>query len=178
MSMTLVSTVTVGSGGAASIDFGSIAATGTDLLLVVSARSSNSSVSRTMNLRVNGSSISYGDKSLIGSGSAASSAGDAGGGTQIYTGEIPAATSTSSTFANISIYIPNYAGSTNKSFSIDNVNENNATASQTTMGAGRWSDTAAITSISLTQPSANFVQHSTASLYLITKGSGGATTSP
>ena len=39
MTYTLISTVTVGAGGAASIDFNSIPGTYTDLLLVVSVRS-------------------------------------------------------------------------------------------------------------------------------------------
>ena len=84
-------------------------------------------------------------------------------------------TATANTFNSTTFYIPNYAGSTNKSFSFDQVNENNTTAANQVLGSVLWSNTAAITSISLTSPGYNFVQYSTASLYGITKGSGGAT---
>jgi hypothetical protein len=47
------------------------------------------------------------------------------------------------------MYIPNYAGSSNKSVSIDAVTENNATAAEANLVAGLWSSTAAITSITL-----------------------------
>lgn len=177
MTMTLVNTVTVGAGGAASIDFTSIPQTGTDLLVVLSARGDNVNATRSLLVKLNSSSTSYSDKTLWGSGSSVGSSSSSSGGVDINGGVIPAAGSTASTFSNGSIYIPNYSGSTNKSVSIDNVQENNATAAQQYLTAGLWSNTSAITSINLTPSSGNFVQYSTASLYTITKGSGGATVS-
>ena len=69
-------------------------------------------------------------------------------------------------FNNIGIYIPNYAGSNNKSFSIDNAQENNITTAYSQLEAGLWSDSSAITSIRLTeQYGNNLVEYSTAYLY-------------
>jgi hypothetical protein len=100
---------------------------------------------------------------LFGNGSSASSGND----TNMYiTSSIVPSTSTASTFSNAELYIPNYAGSNNKSSSVDGVSENNATASNMALTANLWSDTAAITSIKLTPAGGgNFVQYSTAYLY-------------
>jgi hypothetical protein len=70
---------------------------------------------------------------------------------------------TASSFSSGEIYIPNYAGSTNKSYSIDSVTEQNATGALAELIAGLWSQTAAITQITLS--SSNFQQYSTAYLY-------------
>jgi hypothetical protein len=62
------------------------------------------------------------------------------------------------------IYIPNYAGSSNKSVSIDSVTENNATGAYSGLTAALFASTAAITSFGISTGS-NFVQYSTATLY-------------
>ena len=178
MSMTLVSTVTVGSGGAANIEFTSIPQTATDLFLVISARSNRASVNPDCYLQFNTTTTGYSGKNLIGSGSAASSYGYISGETTGIEFYIDGANATASTFGNAAIYMSNYSGSTNKSVSVDSVVENNATAADLRISAGLWANTAAITSIKLFRNATNFDQYSTASLYLITKGSGGATTSP
>ena len=175
MTMTLISTVTVGSGGAASIDFTSIAGTYTDLLLVISGRTDKATVVYDdCYIKFNTSSANFTHRRLEGNGSTASSGNAASG----LIGESAASGATSNTFANIAVYIPNYVGSTNKSYSADSVQESNQTASYQDIIAGLWSQTAAITSISIYNGVGNFVQYSTASLYGITKGSGGATVSP
>jgi hypothetical protein len=173
--MTLIATTTVGAGGASSIDFTSIPATPyTDLLVVVSGRSTATAGDDPMRVYFNGSTSSYTVRYLYGSGS-----GTASGTNGNYTGTtIPDANATSNTFGNVQIYIPNYAGSTNKSFSVDGVTENNGTTALQMISASLWSNTAAITSISLDLVNGNFTQYATASLYGITKGSGGATVSP
>jgi len=169
MTMTLVSTVTVGSGGAASITFGSIPQTGTDIYILLSGRSLGSAAFK---IQFNSSSTGFTNRYLSGNGSSAGSYTDTTG----YVGALAASTYTTSTFGNASFYIPNYSGSTNKSFSGDVVSENNTTLSYADITAGIWANTAAITSVTFTQ-SSGFAQYSTASLYLITKGSGGATVS-
>lgn len=173
MTMTLISTVIVGSGGAASIDFTSIAGTYTDLYMVLSVRTSGATIGNSTLIRFNGSSSNLTYRQLQGNGASAASYTATDG----ETGFTAAASSTSNTFANNSIYIPNYAGSTNKSFSADTVTENNATTAYQGIYAGLWSNTAAITSISLIPASGTFVQYSTASLYGIKSGSGGASVS-
>jgi hypothetical protein len=165
-----IASVTVGSGGAASMDFTSIPGTYTDLCIKVSARASAAVVYGYCRISFNGdtasnfrSRILYGDSGTVGSTNFAAD--------QYINGGLAAGTSaTSSTFSNFETYIPNYAGSTQKSVSIDAVSENNSTtASNGYLTAGLWTGTAAITSIALTLDSGNFVQYSTATLYGIKK---------
>lgn len=174
MTMTLVQTVTVGAGGAASIEFTGIPQTGTDLVVVVSARASNAVTEWPLTIKFNSISTGYSSRFLEGSGTAASS--NNGSTTAGSCGYHPAANVTTSTFGSSTIYIPNYTSSIAKSYSADTVLENNTTATRSTILAGAWSGTAAITSISIFGGS-TMVQYSTASLYTITKGSGGATVS-
>jgi hypothetical protein len=156
-----IASVTVGSGGSASIDFTAIPATYTDLKVVISARSNRASVTDDVVLGLNGVTTNQTTKNIFGTGAAASSASD----TKIY-GSIDGASATSSTFSNTEFYIPNYASANYKSVSVDAVNENNATTAYAYLTAGLWSSTAAVTSITMTSyNSASFVQYSTATLY-------------
>jgi hypothetical protein len=155
---TLIQSVAVGSGGAASIEFGSIPQTYTDLKIVISARSTGAGSQ--ILLSFNGSTASFTSRYLFGDGSTVTS-----GTLARYAGAFPLSTFTASVFGNSEIYIPNYTGSSNKSYSADSVTENNATGSYLTMVAGLWSATSAITSVTLTPDSVNFAQYSSASLY-------------
>ena len=160
------STVTVGSGGAATISFTSIPATYTDLLLKLSVRSNSASYKEVW-INPNSSTANGTARILQGDGSTATS----------YTatryqafGATNPTGSTASTFSSIDVYIPNYAGSNYKSLSGDGVGENNATAAYAELSASLWSDTSAITSLDIVLASAvSFVQYSTASLYGILK---------
>ena len=158
MTMTLIETITVGSGGAASIEFTGIAGDATDLVLSLSLRNSVDSPSATLAFNTGGS---YTRKRLLGNGSAASS--------DSATVDLQSNTSvsTASTFSNSSVYVSNYGSAAAKSYSVDSVNENNATLANQAIIAGSWTGTAAITSLELTPTSGNFVEHSTASLYII-----------
>ena len=158
---TLIASSTVGSGGAANITFSSIPSTFTDLIIKLSARSSDSATSAGVVMQFNGSSSSLTYRLLEGDGSTAASYN----GTTGRIGVTDAATSTASTFGSLEVYIPNYAGSTNKSSSTDSVQETNGTTAYADLSANLWSNTAAITSIALTLQAGNFVQHSTAYLY-------------
>ncbi len=176
MTMTLVSTVTVGSGGAATIEFSSIPQTGTDLLLVASLRWNFATTQGpvTVNFNSDATGSNYVNLWLRGSGSAASSLNS---GTDRSVGYSSASNNTANTFGNAQIYIPNYSATGTKSFSADTVMETNATQAWQVISANKWSGTSAITSITLDGAGANWAQYSTASLYTITKGSGGATVS-
>ena len=161
--MTLIASSTVGSGGAASIDFTSIPSTYTDLVLDFSVRSATSSTVDNINIGLNGSTSSFSGKGLTGDGAAASS-------TTLpanrFYGLANGATGTSNTFSNCYFYFPNYTSSNYKSFSMDNVQENNTTTAYVRLTAGLWAITSAITSITMTTDSgSNFVQFSTAYLY-------------
>jgi hypothetical protein len=157
-----IASVTVGSGGAASIQFTSIPGTYDDLVIKISSRSTTNlgGVWTGVNVRLNGSTTSLTSRQLYGTGSAAGSAATA---TDNFWTTSSAATA--STFDNSEIYIPNYAGSTNKSFSADSVTENNATAALAALTANLWSNTNAVTSITLVEAGNSFAQHSTAVLY-------------
>jgi hypothetical protein len=174
--MTLIATSTVGAGGAASIDFTSIPATYTDLLVVFSARTNRASLSfDNVLVKFNGLSANFTERSLYGTGDSGAFSASGSGGLMYFDG----AGATANTFGNGQFYIPNYAGSTNKSYSGDSVTETNAAQTYMSIVAGLWSQTAAITSISLSSNNAATIQqYSTASLYGIKSGSGGATVSP
>lgn len=168
MTMTLVSTVTVGAGGAATIDFTSIPQTATDLLLYITTRVTTY---YDFTITFNGNSTGYTRIMLYNS---SPSAGGNSGTTNTSFGANDTASETASTFSSNQIYIPNYTAAENKSFSIEGVNEVNAATNVLRLNSGLWSNTAAITSLSIGQQGGTFDQYSTASLYTITKGSGGA----
>lgn len=173
MTMTKIETITLGS-AQASLVFSSIPSTSTDLMLLISARSATSALNDYIKIKFNASTTGYSSRWLYGTGSSASSYA----GIADYAGDINAGTSTSDTFSNNSIYIPNYAGATAKSWSADGVLENNATAVYMGIDAGLWTGTDAISTITLaTGTGANFTTGTTATLYGILKGSGGATVS-
>ena len=155
----LIATTTVGSGGAASIDFTGIPQTHTDLLIVVSGRCTGSGSG--INITFNGNTSNYSNRTLQGNGAAVSTYGTY----NRNAGFVNFASETASVFGSSAIYIPNYAGSTNKSYSVDGVAENNATTAYSGLIAGLWSNTSAITSVSLSAMDGNLVQHSSASLY-------------
>jgi hypothetical protein len=167
MSLTLIETKTLLS-AAASIEFTSIPQDGTDLFLLASLRANNGGIPNDTFFAFNGSSptgrLIYGTGGVAGSSAAVLAISNGGG-------------ATSNTFSNISLYIPNYTSSSNKSFSVDSAMENNASESYQNIAAGLWSNTAAITSVRFTaDASALYVIGSTISLYKITKGSDGIVT--
>jgi hypothetical protein len=159
------STVTVGSGGAANITFSSIPATFTDLLVLLSIRTTRAGNPDQLDIKFNGSSSNYTQKTLEGFNNATSSYSN----TKIFC-YVNGGTSTANTFGNGSLYIPNYAGSTNKAVSIESATENNSAGGGEFPAAGYWSDVSAITSIAFTSTTAdNIAEFSTATLYGIKK---------
>lgn len=155
----LIETITVGSGGAASIAFASIPQTYTDLQLVISSGTTDASLSF-INLGFNSSTSNFTSRELSGNGTSAST-----GTIARFIGFGFGTTAGTSLMNNVSLYIPNYTGSTYKSYSVDAVSEQNATAAYQTLHAGLWSVTSSITSIQLVYNAGNFRQHSSASLY-------------
>ena len=163
--MVKIDTVTVGSGGAASIDFTSIPQTYTDLKVVLSVRGSRASVDTEAYVKFNNNTSNYSYRVLFGTGSTTGSTRASSYPPVV----IKAANSTASTFSNGEIYIPNYTSSVNKSLCTDSVSETNATGAYQYLVAGLWSNTAAINQITLTPFTDSFVQHSTATLYGISR---------
>lgn len=171
--MDLIQTVTVGAGGAASIEFGTggtIPQTYTDLLIVTSLRNASN---EDVGIKLNGSTANFTNRYLFGNGSSTSSGTVYGN----LAAVAPDSTYTANTFSNGAIYIANYRTSNNKSALVETVSENNATRGIQLLNAMLWSQTPAITSISLYQlNTANLAQYSSASLYGITAGSDGIVT--
>jgi hypothetical protein len=157
---TKIASVTVGAGGAATIDFSSIPSTYTDLCLLTSLRSNDAN--DYAGLRFNNDTSSYTSRQIFGTGSSAGSTSR----TDFYmTGVMTVPANTASTFNSTSLYIPNYTAAVNKSVSRDSVSETNATAALMELEAILWSNTAVINRITLVHPSSTFVQYSTATLY-------------
>ena len=147
----------------ASIDFNSISSSYTDLCLKVSARGTTGSFA-SLRITINSATTNYSSRRLYGDGSTAAS--DTPSSPAYLVQEpITSASETASTFASTEFYFPNYTAAVNKSVSVDSVAENNATATYTMMNAGLWSQTTAISSLSLFMSSGNLAQYSTAYLY-------------
>jgi hypothetical protein len=156
-----IQTITVGSGGAASIDFTSIPATYTDLKVVCSVQGSIANT--TINMQFNGSTTGYTSKYLRGSGTAANSYDQTGFGANWITGTY--LVGSGSAFTSQEFYIPNYLSSNYKSASGEGVDERNSAAAYAMLDAGLWSNTAAINQLSLLVDSGLFAQYSSATLY-------------
>ena len=160
-----IATVAVASGGASTINFTSIPSNYTDLCVKYSARSTFALVASDVLITINGTSSGYTGKLFYSTGTARGSSSQPSGTRFSWGGFIPGANATSNTFGSNELYIPNYASSTNKSMSVDGASENNAAEAYIEMVANLWSNTAAITSITLTPAYGNFAQYSTATLY-------------
>jgi hypothetical protein len=154
-----IGSVTVGSGGASSMDFTSIPQTYTDLEILVAGRTTGSG--NGINITFNSNTSNYTNSALQGSGTTIGSYGtyNRNAGMFGYSGD------TANSFGSTKIYILNYTGSNNKSYSADAVSENNGATAYMNLVAGLWSNTSAITSISLAAMDGTIVQHSTAYLY-------------
>ena len=167
---TLIKTYTLAS-NTASIDFTSIPATYTDLCLKLSLRTDRpSSGYGYFDIAFNNSTANQNYIRLLGYGTGVNS----GTNTQniIATNTDDA---TANTFGNWEMYLPNYAGSTYKSFSMDATNEDISGLRETPfneLGAGLWSITTAVNRITLSPWSGYgtvFKTYSSASLYGILK---------
>lgn len=162
----IIASITAGSGGLASIDFTNIPATYTDLSLRYSLRGTNSNDFSIVQLKFNDSSAGYSDLSLF--GNIAGPTSSAHSLSYLWVGYYQGDTTTSNTFGNGEIYIPGYKDSLLKTVSIDQASISNSTAGNSgfvTLNAGIWTNTTAITKISLTNEYGNWKQYSTAYLY-------------
>ncbi len=163
--MKKIQSVTVTGATQAAMEFTNIPGTFDDLFILLSLRGTSAFTNEVVYIYPNGSSANGTRRALYGTGTAAGSESAS----NIRIDYIPDSSATASTFGNASVYIPNYAGSTNKSFSIDGVAEGNITGMFMALTAGLWSQTTAITSLQLDPVNGDFAQHSTATLYGIKK---------
>lgn len=171
MAMTLITTTTIGSGGAAAIEFTNLAQTGKDILVLFSGRSAGNNQNRALSIQINSNTSDiYTTLRLEGNGGAVNSNRIAPGSgiPQILLNSGNQGTqTTANTFSNVAIYFPNYTSNVAKSVYADAVTENNATEAYQSIYAGRAATTAAITSIKLYDDGSTFSQNTTASLYII-----------
>jgi hypothetical protein len=160
---TLIEAKTLGT-AVASVTFSSIPGTYTDLIVKYSGRQGSENAH---NIRFNGDSgNNYTYLMLGGDGVNNPSSGGASGVANIISRGINPGSSTSNTFGNTEMYIPNYANiSFNKSVSVDGVNETNGTEIYMSVVAGLWSNTSAITSIEILARDGNLAVGSTFYLY-------------
>jgi hypothetical protein len=163
---TLIQAQTLAS-SVASVTFSSIPATYTDLVLRLSARKDGGG--DTFKVQFNSdTATNYSNTTLTGNSSAASSTRNT---SQVYVRAYGAneSTFTANTFGSSDVYIPSYLVSQNKPIGIFGVTENNSAAADASFinaSAGLWRNTAAITSIVITDPAAgNFVTGSSFYLY-------------
>jgi hypothetical protein len=168
--MKLIAKHVLGS-SAATLDLDNIPATYTDLLVLVSGRCDDSTASfgvENVLIKFNNSTSDFSVRILRNLDGSVSSLAGSGG----YIGDAPNANATANTFGSIEVYIPNYAGATNKSFSVTAMTESNGSVGfdmSHAITAGLWSNTAAITRVGFTVGSDNWVSFSSFYLYGITK---------
>jgi hypothetical protein len=155
-----IQSVTVGAGNAANIEFTSIPATYSDLVIKISARTTGSNL--TAYIDYNNSTSNQTWQRLY------NSSGTAGYDTntrQLMQITDDGGSYNSSIFASTEIYIPKYAGDKIKTSSVETVVVNDGTPYILQVIANRWSDTSAISSIKITPNAGSMKQYSTAYLY-------------
>lgn len=153
----------------ASITFSSIPSTYTDLLLTISARSSDTSTLYSgLLMQINALTAGNTYTELMGYTTGVLSTRDQFGASKMFIGFYSSDLTTSNTFGSGEIYMPNYAGSTNKSFSVTSVSERNAASADSsyqTISAGLLSNTAAISSLTINFSGYNILSGSRFDLY-------------
>ena len=175
--MQLISSVTVGAGGAATVTFSSIPQIYTDLVLLLSARNTSSGAENAI-AQLNATTTGYSNRFLQGNGSVTSSASTIGATNGLNIGLVNGTSATANTFSNLLITIPNYAITVTKTCSSDAVTENNASSAFQVVSSGSSSVTAAVTSLDVKLAfGSTYAENTIAYLYGILKGSGGATVS-
>ena len=155
---------------AASVTFSAIPSTYTDLVLRTSLRVDSATTRTGAKLTINSITSGYSETYLLNYDSVATS-GQYTGNAFFWNEYIDGNNATSNTFSSGELYIPNYAGSTNKPMSLYSVAEGNSTT-----GYGAYSkallssNTAIISSITFAGNStAQFVSGSSFYLYGISK---------
>lgn len=162
-------TQTIGAGGVSGVTFNNIPQTYTDLKIVISSRGAYSNPVDVLPLGFNGI---YNLSATWVQGNSSSATSDrvtAATAYGVFVRE-PAATATSNTFSTTDIYIPNYTSSSFKSFIVDDTTDNNSSTNYwLRLGAGTIPANTPITSITFYISNGAIVQHSTFTLYGISR---------
>jgi hypothetical protein len=157
------------------ISFSSIPLIYTDLVLMMSAKSTDTTQTfrggyAIVSMRLNGSGTGFSSRILSGDGASALSytSGDTSYGGRLGAG-IKNTVGASPGFDNFAMTFPNYTSSSQKSFSIDRVGEGNQTNTLQEIIAGLWTGTDPISSISLQVAYGNYEAGSSFTLYGINR---------
>ena len=164
---TLISSNVLAS-SAASVTFSAIPTTYTDLVLRVSARDNAGGIENNLLVTVNAITSNYSRTFLRGWGGspATESARNTSLANYNFASAVNGSGTTSNSFSSVEIYIPNYAGSTNKPVSgFQVVESNQSTGVPIVVMAGLLSNTAAITSLEIKSNAGNLVSGSSLYLY-------------
>lgn len=160
-----IATVTVGSGGASSIEFTSIPGTYQHLQIRAILRTTRAAVFDSVNIKFNGSSTGYAHHQLYGGGS--TGAAGAASATAINTaGLFNSDSSGASRYGVMVLDVLDYATASKTRVLRHLSGADDNTTGWIGVGSGLWDSTSAVTSIALTSnAAANFTQYSTAALY-------------
>lgn len=163
-----IATVTVGAGGAASIDFTSIVGTYSHLQIRGIARTANAATYGGLRLQVGNGSIdtgtTYNTHDLYGNGSTVTSSNTINN-TNMYAGTISSASLGASIFGVAVVDLLDYSN-TNKFKTIRSLGGADGNGSgYAYFSSGAWRSTSAINTIKLFATSGNFVQYSSFALY-------------
>lgn len=163
-----ISTITVGSGGQSALEFTNIPSTYTDLNIKLSGRDDYASTRGSVNITFNSSTSNYRWmllRHIDGAGSPTT--GDEDNASWIDAGRSVSTNATSNDFNATDIYVFDYLSSEYKRILNYGATPNDSnTVYFMSVGTGIWKNTSAITSIKIEpQPSQNWVEHTTATLY-------------
>lgn len=162
---TQIGTAQIVSTDTTTVEFTNIPNTFTDLKVEISARADGSGNVEMIEFTYNNNTSNR--TSLVMEGRPASDSVASFSPTTLFIGNVHGPGQTASSFNNVSLYIPNYAGSGNKvSISEASMNGTNNERSGS-INFQRWADSTAITSIQFKLEGGvrKFVQHSTFYLY-------------
>lgn len=159
------------SGSSTTITFNNIPQFYTDLMLVMSMRSTAAVTATDIFSQFNSDNANnYSGTRLYGQGSSVGS--DRQSTTNVMRfGDCVGTSATANTFSSIAVYIPNYTSANYKQVIVDASSESNAaTGYYSFLNAMLWRSTAAISSLWVAPLSGNMAANSTVTLYGITKG--------
>lgn len=156
-----IATATVGSGGAATINFSSIPQTYTDLVVKISARNNETDNGASLRVYFNGDTANTNVKELRAISSTPASYTI----TYAQAGYVAADQTESNVFGTATVYIPNYTSSNYKSFSGEIILPSNVEF-YSVLSSRLWSSTSAINQVTIANSlSWTWAQHTTATLY-------------
>lgn len=161
-----ITTVTFTNSTTSTLDFTSIPQGYTDLMVLISARSTRAGVGDPLLMKINSSTTNR-IYSTVEGRVATNNTVAFGDTTALFIGTLPGSTAGTSIFGSAKVYFANYSATQHKQSFADVVQENDTSNAYLTFSSNLWTDTSAITSLSFYWDTAgsNFAQYSTATLY-------------